>query len=144
MHSLLSVCSLVAILFFFLFSGIQSLLIFLITMSFWFIFHFWMWIGLVKTVWKSGSARLGVWIFRFLQVGVFVMLILVAVPSILSVEEFKILLLVILVFDVVIAWLLINFLFLAWFARCKISFRSYCEIGSIIVMIIIQVWLLNK
>ena len=32
------------------------------------------------------------------------------------------------------------FIFLAWFARCKIPLHAYLEIGSIILMIAVQVW----
>lgn len=144
MHTLVSVCSFLVILIYFGVTGFAKPIIFLTTMGFWFIGLFWLWIGLVKAAWKSPSERLGLWVFRLLHIGIFVMLLVTVVLSCRSFEELKILLLLILAFDVAIAWLIVNFVFLAWFARCKIPLYVYCEIGSMIGMVVLQVWLANK
>jgi len=55
-------------------------------------------------------------------------------------EDFKILPFILLAFDIAIVGMIFNFLVLAWFARCKIPLHAYWEIGSIVVMIVIQIW----
>lgn len=121
----------------------DSLIFFLVALSLWFIFLIWLWIGLVKTVWKSNQDRLGLPVFHFLQIGVIVAVVFTAIPIYRDTAEFKVLFYLFLGFDISIAWLVINFLFLAWIARCKIPFRAYIDIGTIIGMVILQVYLMK-
>ena len=139
MHTLVGICSLLAV--FVLCFPYPSLL--LTVLILWFIFLVWFWVGLVKTAWRSSSKRLGIPIFRYLQIAVLIMLAITVLPTIRSIEEFKIIGYLILAFDIAIAWLVVNFLFLAWFARCKIPFYAYCEIGTILAMVVFQIWLLS-
>ena len=106
-------------------------------------FYIWLWISLVKRARKLEGDRLGVSIFRILQIVFLIVTVIISLPSIRSIDEFNILLIFALVFDVAIVWLAVHFLFLAWLARCKIPFHSYWEIGSIFAMIILQVILLK-
>ena len=116
---------------------------FLVAVSLWLFLFVWLWVGLVRTLWKWGSERLGIAVFRYLQIVFFVMFVLTMLLGRDGWDEWKLLLQFLLVFDAVIVCLIFNFLFLAWFARCKIPLRAYCEIGSIIAMVIFQVWILT-
>lgn len=141
MHTLVGVSSFLAAFIFSFCVDSDSLLLFVASLLFWFVFLVWLWIGLVRIAWKSGSERLGVPIFRYLQIGMLVMAVLTMLPSIHNIDDVKIMVYLVLGFDVVVAWMIINFLFLAWCARCKIPFRVYCEIVSTIVIVIVQAWL---
>ncbi len=44
-------------------------------------------------------------------------------------------------FDVVVALMMFNFLTIAWCARCRMPLQAYWEIGSIVAMIVIQIWI---
>ena len=99
----------------------------------------WVWICLIRIVRMWGSDRLGTPIFRMLQIGFLVMTVFTILPRSEFRENLKILPFMILVFDVAIAVMIINFLCLAWFGRCKIPLHAYWEIGSIVIMIIVQV-----
>lgn len=143
LHTLTTVCSLIAILLFIAFVDAAGQTFFLTALAVWLLFVIWLWIGLVRTAWKSPSARLGIPIFRFLQIAVFIMLIITAAVDIHSLEDVKTLLFCILAFDIMIAWMTVNFLLLAWCARCKIPLRAYVEIASIFIMVLVQLWLLN-
>jgi hypothetical protein len=143
MHTLTGVCSLLVILLCVSCMDSDSSVLFLVALSLWFIFLIWLWIGLVKTAWRSGRERLGMPIFRYLQIGVLVMIVISVLPWYRSTDDFKILHIIVLAFDIMIAWMIVNFLFLAWFARCKIPLHVYCEIGSIIGMVVLQIWLLS-
>jgi len=106
----------------------------------WLVFLAWLWVGLVRTAWKWGHERLGTRIFKYLQIGFLVMTALTMLARGDMREHFKILTITLLAFDIAIAGMIFNFLVLAWFARCKIPLHAYWEIGSIVVMIVIQVW----
>lgn len=116
-------------------------MLFLIALSVWFVFVCWLWIGLAVCAWKSESERLGTEIFRVLQIGVFVIVVLNMVILGVNADDFKALLFVLLAFDVAVAWMAANFLVLAWCARCRISGRTYFEVGSIFGMVALQFWL---
>jgi hypothetical protein len=120
--------------------GALNLLFLLVTLFIWLVFLVWLWICLVRIARKWDHERLGIPIFRYLQIGFFVMtLFTMLVISDLR-EDLKILVFMLLVFDIAIGIMIFNFLVLAWFARCKIPLHAYLEIGSIILMIIFQVW----
>ena len=121
--------------------GAEKLLFLLVTLFIWLVFLAWLWICLVRIAWKCDNERLGIQIFRYLQIGFFVMtLFTMLVISDLR-EDFKILVFMLLAFDIAVGIIIFNFLVLAWFARCKIPLHAYLEIGSIILMIIVQVWI---
>ncbi len=109
----------------------------------WLVFLIWLWIGLVRTAWKWSSKRLGTPIFKYLQIGFFVITIFTMLSQRDFKEGLKLLSFMLLAFDVVIVCMILNFLFLAWFARCKIPLRTYLEIGSIIIMVTFQVWIIT-
>ena len=116
------------------------MILLLVTLSLWLAFVIWLWVGLVRTAWKWGSHKLGTPIFKYLQIGFFVVTVFTALHRSDLRENLNILSLVLLGFDVAIVIMIFNFLLLAWFARCKIPFRAYGQIGSIVLMIVIQVW----
>ncbi len=121
--------------------GASSLLFLLGTLSLWLLFLIWLWVGLVRIAWKWDHERLGVQIFKYLQIGFLVMTVLTMFPRSNLWEHFKLLAGLLLAFDIVITVMIFNFLVLAWFARCKILLHAYLEMGSIILMIVVQVWL---
>jgi hypothetical protein len=120
--------------------GAENLLFLLGNLFLWLVFLAWLWFGLVRIAWKWHHKRLGIQIFKYLQIGFFVGTVLTMLLRSDLWEHFKLLSGLLLAFDIVIAVMIFNFLVLAWFARCKIPLRAYWEIGSIIVMIVIQVW----
>ena len=123
--------------------GALHLLFLLGALFLWLVFLVWLWIGLVRTAWKWSHKRLGIQIFKYIQRGFLVMTVLTILPRSNLWEHFKLLAGLLLAFDIVIAVMIFNFLVLAWFARCKIPFQAYWEIGSIILMFIIQIWILT-
>jgi len=112
----------------------------LLALSLWIVFLVWLWVGLVRTAWKWGHDRLGTPIFKMLQIVFFVMTVFIILPQGGNREDLKLLTALLLAFDVAILIMIINFLSLAWFARCKIPLRAYWEIGSTVTMIIVQIW----
>ena len=142
-HTLFGIGSFLMTIFFCFCIASDSPVFFLVAFSLWAIFLIWLWIGLVKTAWRSGQERLGLPIFRFLQIGIIVMFAITILPTCRQFEDLKFLFYMIFAFDIAIAWLVVNFLFLAWFARCKIPLHAYFEIGSTIAMVILQIYLLN-
>lgn len=121
--------------------GASNLLFLLGTLSLWLLFLIWLCVGLVRIAWKWDHERLGIQIFKYLQIGFFVGTVLTMLVRSDLLEHFKLMVGLLLVFDIVIVFMIFNFLVLAWFARCKIPLRAYLEIGSIILMIVVQVWL---
>ena len=116
--------------------------IFLLGMIFlWLVSLVWFWIGLVRTAWRWGYERLGTEIFRYLQIGIFVMTVLAMLPRKDMRESFHMLPFMLLAFDAAIGVMIFNFLTIAWFARRRIPLHAYWEIGSIVAMIVIQTWI---
>lgn len=124
-------------------AGFNRMVTFLVALFLWVVFFVWLWIGLVRAVWKWGGESLGISVFKYFQIAVFVMFALTALLSGDFGEDFKTALFVLLAFDIVVVWLIANFLILAWFARCKIPLHGYWEIGSIIAMVVLQVLMLT-
>ena len=56
-------------------------------------------------------------------------------------ESFDMLPFMLLAFDAAIGVMIFNFLTIAWFARCRIPLQAYWEIGSIVAMIVVQIWI---
>lgn len=112
----------------------------LLALSLWMVFLVWLWIGLVRTAWKWGHNRLGTPIFKMMQTVFFVMTVFIILPRGEIREDIELLAVMLLAFDVAILIMIVNFLSLAWFARCKIPLRAYWEIGSIVIMIVVQIW----
>jgi hypothetical protein len=121
--------------------GALHLLFLLGILFLWLVFLVWLWVVLVRTARKWDHVRLGIKIFKYLQIGILVMTVLTMFPRSNLWEHLKLLAGLLLAFDIVIAVMIFNFLFIAWFARCKIPLHAYLEIGSIILMIVVQVWL---
>ena len=122
-------------------NGAIHLLNLLIALLLWLGFLAWLWISLVRTAWKWNKERLGIKIFKYLQIGFFVMTVLTMLVRRELRGQVKVLVGLLVVFDIVIVIMIFNFLLLTWLARCKISLRAYWEISSIVVMIVIQFWL---
>ena len=131
-------------------NGSTVLKIFLVCLfSFlWLVFIFWFWICLVRTAWKWGSEKLGLPVIRILQIAFIIGFIGVAILDVLGSDKpwevLKVLLGMLLIIDGVIVYIIYNFLLLAWFARCRIPSRAYCEIGACMAMFIIQLWMLKQ
>lgn len=104
----------------------------------------WFWIGLVRCVWKWERDRLGISIFKIIQYGFIVITVATMVFSGEIQKDFKFIFAMLVVIDIAIAWLMVNFLILVWFARCKLWWRDYWDIGSVFGMIVLQVWMMES
>lgn len=107
----------------------------------WTVFMLWFWFGLVRCVWKSEREGLGISVFKILQYTFVVFLVFSLITSWEFQEGYNFIFSLIAIFDIAVGWLVFNFLLLVLFARCRLTWRDYFDIGSIFCLIIVQVWM---
>jgi len=107
----------------------------------WIGFLVYLWVGLVRVARLWGENRLGTPIFKYLQIGFFVMTALTMLFRGALFAKFNILMLILIAFDVLILCMIVVFVLLAWSARCKMSRKTYLEITTIVGMILLQFFL---
>lgn len=112
-----------------------------ICLMLWFVFIVWLWIGLIRIAHNQGPEKLGFKIFPFIQAVFIVMMMTLPFGGL---ELLAKLMPVLLAIDIAIGVLMFNFLLLAWCARCKIPRGTYIQTASIILMIAVQIWLMNR
>lgn len=105
----------------------------------WFGFLVWLWISLARIARGWGPERLGTSIFKHLQIAFLIITVLTMLGRGVLIEDFRILLLLLVAFDVVILGMIMVFLLLAWSARCRVPWRTYREILVIATMFVLQI-----
>jgi hypothetical protein len=104
----------------------------------------WLWLNLLRIARGWGPEHLGTPIFKYLQIGFLMTTVLTMFGCGVLIEDFRILLLMLLAFDLVILGMVVVFLLLAWFARCRIPWRTYREILVVIVLFVLQIVLMVR
>lgn len=102
----------------------------------WLGFLAWLWISLVRIARGWGPERLGLFIFKFLRMGLIVLTVTVGLP--VSWDDLRVFSFVFLAFDSVLVGIVMVFVPLAWSARCRIPWRGYREIFIIAVLFVLQ------
>ena len=106
--------------------------VFLLGMIFlWLVFLVCFWIGLVRTALRWGCERLGTAIFRYLQIGIFVVTVLTMLARNELRESLDILPFMLLAFDAAIGVMIFNFLTIAWFPKESGSVKQVVGNNSI-------------
>jgi hypothetical protein len=104
----------------------------------WAVFNVWFFIGCTKTAWKWPDEKLGIKIFKFLQI----IFLVFTIPAMIGTGfDLEVLFIIFIAFDTFIIFMMIYFLLISWCARCHISWKTYLEIGTIFVLFAFQVWM---
>jgi hypothetical protein len=96
----------------------------------------WLWVFFVRTARGWGPERLGLSIFKYLRTGLIALTIAVGLP--VSWDDLKNFSFLFLAFDSVLVGMVVIFVPLAWFARCRIPWRGYREIFIIAGLFVLQ------
>ncbi|MGE5293418.1 MAG: hypothetical protein ACM3VT_01185 [Solirubrobacterales bacterium] len=117
-------------------SGSTKTVVVLGALVLWLGFLAWLWISLVRIARGWGPERLGLFIFKFLRMGLIVLTVAVGLP--VSWDDLRIFSFVFLAFDSVLVGMVMVFVPLAWSARCRIPWRGYREILIIAALFVVQ------
>lgn len=105
-------------------------------MTLWLGFLAWLWISLVRIARGWGPERLGLFIFKYLRMGLLGLTAAVGLPAFRdNLGGFSFL---ILVFDSVLVGMVMVFVPLAWCARCRIPWCGYREMLFIAALFVLQ------
>lgn len=97
----------------------------------------WLWVSFVRIARGWGPERLGLFIFKYLRMGLLGMTAAVGLP--MAWEGLRNLSFLILAFDSVLVGMVAVFVPLAWCARCRIPWRGYREIFFIAALFVLQI-----
>jgi len=110
-------------------------------LTLWLGFLGWLWVSFVRIARGWGPERLGLFIFKYVQMGLLATTVAVALP--VSWDDIRDFSFFILLFDSILAGMVTIFVPLAWCARCRIPWRGYREIFIIATLFVVQtiLWL---
>jgi len=101
----------------------------------------WLWVTFVRIARGWGTQRLGTPIFRYMQIAFLALTALTMLARGVLFRQQEIFFLTLLAFDNIIVGMIFVFLLLAWFARCKVPWRTYGEVLAMTAMFVAEVFL---